>query len=181
MLTPDDTGGAPQPRGYTHPCQAACGDSGGDSLRADGDGGGDGSVGAWGRGVVRWTGTELPLRRDQWLPRSLKAQVPQRNRGDAPVGEGSPSPRTPRGDSDGDPSPCDGDTHSWLVARSDCDGSLPSLSVRQRCRLSRIRRLQPTRTWLQPTRSGALLTAGVPQAVDSFSDPSWPGDDEWCP
>lgn len=126
-------------------------------------------------------GTELPLRKGQWFPRPLKAREPQRSRGDVPVGAGSPSPRTPRGDSDGDPSPCDGDTHSWLVARSDCDGSSLSPSVLQRYRLSRIHRLKLKRTWFQPRVSGALLIAGVPQAVDSFSDPSWPDDDEWCP
>lgn len=181
MLTLDDTGGARPPRGYTHPCRASCGDSSGDSLRAGGDGGGDGSAAAPGRDVVRWTGTERPPPRGQWIPRPLKAQVPPRSRGDVPAEAGSPSPRTPRGDSGGDPSPCDGDTHSWPVARNDCDGSLWGLAVQQKYRLSRTRPLQPTRTWLQPRRFGAQLTGGVPRAVDSFSDPSLPGDDDSCP
>ena len=102
VWTPDDTGGAQLPRGYTHPCPAACGDLGGDSLGAGGDGGDD-SAAAWGRGVARWTGIERPLRRGQLFPRLLKAQVPRKNRGDAPVGEGSLSPRTLHGDSSDDP------------------------------------------------------------------------------
>lgn len=145
-MTLDDTGGARQPLGYTHPCRAACGDSSGDSLRVGGDGGGDGSAAARDRGVMRWTGRERPPRRGQWFPRLLKAQVPLRSRGGAPAEGGSPSPHSPREDSGGDPSPCDGDTHSWPVAKNDCDGSLWSLAVRQGYRLSRTHPLEPTRT-----------------------------------
>jgi hypothetical protein len=157
-----DKGDARPPRGYIRPCLAACGDSSGDSLRVGGDGGGGGSVAAPGHGAMRWTGTERPL---QWFREPLTAQALLRTRDDVPAGEGSPLPRTPRGDSGDDPSPCDGGTHSWLVARNGCDDSF--LAVLRRYRPEQTQRLQPTKTWTQLRRFGAPLTGGVPRAVDS--------------